>query len=133
MTDTIVKAGRWEATAARLAVGFAVFLAIAEVARNWGNWGFWPFWLVDYIAVGLLLYGARQALRPAPHGTTVTLAGAWGFTCSMFYMSFFSHLEHLDQPDHGPFDQLPLTIVIGLLFLITIFGFALTLVGRPHR
>lgn len=133
MMDSTGNAGRWDGAAARLAVGFAIFLAVAEVARNWGNWGFWPFWVVDYIAVGLLLYGARQALRPAPYGSTVALAGAWGFTCSMFYMSFFSHIEHLDQPDHGPFDQLPLTIVIGLLFAITICGFVMTLIRRQRR
>jgi len=107
---------------ARLAVGFAMFLAIAEVVRNWGDWGFWPFWVVDYIAVSLLLFGGLRRLRGGG-AALVWLAGGWGFTCAMFYMSFFSHIEHLSQQDHGPIDQLPLTITIGLLFLITIAGF----------
>lgn len=115
---------------ARLAIGFGVFLAVAEVARNWGNWGYWPFWVVDYIAVALLLHGGRQSLRGA--GAT-PLCGAWGFTCSMFYMSFFSHMASLDKPDHGPFDQIPLTITIGVLFAITIVGFALSLMPQRSR
>ena len=111
--------------ARRLAVGFAVFLAIAEVARNWGDWGYWPFWVVDYLAVALLLFGARRV----EHDGGRLLSGAWGFTCAMFYMSFFSHLAALDQPDRGPLDQRPLTLIIGILFALTIAGFAASLAG----
>lgn len=116
--------------AARLAVVFAVFLAIAEVVRNWGDWGYWAFWVVDYIAVALLLAGARAALRPA--GRTDVLAGGWGFTCAMFYMSFFSHLESLGrgEGDHGPIEHGGLTFAIGFLFAVTVVGFALSLAPR---
>jgi hypothetical protein len=62
---------------ARLAVGFGIFLALAEVARNWGDWGFWPFWLIDYLAVALLLLGARFSSRGDARGG-VWLSGAWG-------------------------------------------------------
>jgi hypothetical protein len=118
---------------ARIALGFAVFLAVAEVARNWGNWGFWPFWVVDYLAVALLLTGAVRTLRRGAASTW--LSGGWGFTCAMFWMSFFSHVEQLradaNAPDHGPIDHWRLTITIGVLFAITIAGFALALL--PDR
>ncbi len=119
--------------AARLAVVFAVFLAVAEVVRNWGDWGYWPFWVVDYIAVALLLAGARVALRPAERRRTDLLAGGWGFTCAMFYMSFFSHLASLrrGEGDHGPIEHGGLTIAIGFLFAVTVVGFALAL--APSR
>jgi hypothetical protein len=115
---------------ARLALGFAIFLALAEIRRNWGDWGYWPFWVVDYIAVALLLVGWRKALSTPPslRGPGI-LCGAWGFTCAMFYASFFSHMEHIGAPDHGPDDPIALTITIGVLFAITIIGFALALVG----
>ncbi len=114
---------------ARLALGFAIFLALAEIRRNWGDWGYAPFWIVDYIAVVLLLAGWRTALsRPTPHGVGI-LCGAWGFTCAMFYASFFSHLQHLGAPDHGPDDPIALTVVIGVLFALTIAGAALALAG----
>jgi hypothetical protein len=121
------RAQRWNA---KLALGFAAFLAVAEVARNWGDWGFWPFWLVDYLAVALLATGGVLALRDRP-GASAWLAGGWGFTCAMFYMSFFSHVAELradpNAPDHGPADHRVLTAIIGALFAVTILGFAVGL------
>lgn len=114
--------------AIRLAVAFGLFLAVAETARNWGNWQWWPFWLVDYLAVALLLAGARLASRGAPGGTAM-LAGAWGFTTAMFYSSFWSHIERAGQPADGNLAQEPLTVVIGALWVITIAGFGLALAG----
>lgn len=113
----------------RLALPFAVFLGLAEVVRNWGDWGFWPFWVVDYLAVGLLAWGWHAARRGQP-GASSLLAGAWGFTCAMFYMSFFSHLAGLESPDHGPIEQRSLTVIIGILFGVTVLGFASTLNAR---
>jgi hypothetical protein len=125
---------------ARIALGFAIFLAVAEAVRNWGDWGFWPFWVVDYIAVVLLAVGARKTLRasgPGPDSgadAAAWLAGGWGFACAMFYMSFFSHVAELradpNAADHGPIDHLPLTIAIGVLFAITVVGLATSL--RPR-
>ena len=124
---------RFLVVSARLALGFAIFLAAAEIRRNWGDWGYWPFWVVDYIAVALLLVGWRKALsRPAPRGAGI-LCGAWGFTCAMFYASFFSHMEHFGEPDHGPDDPVALTITIGVLFALTIVGFGLALAGAAAR
>src|SRR5512145_370089 len=87
-----------------LALVFGAFLAVAELARNWGAWQWWPFWLVDFIAAGLLILGAISALGRSPRGP-VLLAGAWGFTSAMFYMSFWSHIESFDQPATGNVSQ----------------------------
>ena len=113
----------------RLALPFAVFLGIAEVVRNWGDWGFWPFWVVDYIAAGLLAWAWQTARHRRPPALT-RLAGAWGFTCAMFYMSFFGHVAEIQNPDHGPIDQRSLTLIIGILFGVTVLGFASTLKAR---
>jgi hypothetical protein len=123
----------WQRGSARLAIGFAIFLAIAEVARNWGNWGYWAFWVVDYLAVALLAIGGVRTLRSQT--ASLWLSGGWGFTCAMFWMSFFSHVASLradpNAPDHGPVDHWRLTAIIGFLFVLTIVGFALSL--RPDR
>jgi len=111
-----------------LALAFGVFLAVAETARNWGNWQWWPFWLVDFIAAALLVVGASLTLRRA-RGGTEALCGGWGFTSAMFYMSFWSHIEHIEQAADGNLDQGPLTVVIGILWVITIAGFLLSLLG----
>ena len=121
------------AVGARLALPFAMFLGVAEIVRNWGDWGFWPFWVVDYIAVALLVWGWWSARR-RQLGAYAALSGAWGFTCAMFYMSFFGHLSQLDSPDHGPIEHRELTVIIGILFAITLVGFAsaLTAARTPH-
>jgi len=111
-----------------LALVFGVFLAVAETARNWGNWQWWPFWLVDFIAAALLIVGASSTLRRA-RGGTEALSGAWGFTSAMFYMSFWSHVDHIEEAAEGNFDQGPLTVVIGVLWVTTIVGFLLSLLG----
>ena len=118
---------------ARLAIGFAVFLALAEIRRNWGDWGYAPFWIVDYIAVALLLYGGLRTQRRGAAAGLPALAGGWGFACAMFYASFFSHLEHFGEPDHGPVDSVQLTVTIGVLFVLTIAGFALALLAGARR
>jgi hypothetical protein len=42
-------------------------------------------------------------------------------------MSFFGHLESLASPDHGPIEQRSLTLIIGILFGITVLGFVSSL------
>ena len=109
-----------------LALLFGVFLALAETARNWGDWQWWPFWLVDFIAAALLVAGSTLVLRGSPHGGRV-LCGAWGFTTAMFYMSFWSHLARLNEAADGNLSQGPLTVIIGIMWMITVIGFGLAL------
>jgi hypothetical protein len=59
--------------------------------------------------------------------------GDWGFTCAMFYMAFFEHLESLERPDHGPIEQRPLTFIIGILFGVTVLGFASSLAAARRE
>jgi len=119
-------------SSAYLAIAFGLFLAIGEAVRNWGDWQYWPFWLVDYIAAVLLVAGAIWTLRERK-GASSLLAGAWGFTSAMFYMSFWSHIASLDQPVDGNIEQTPLTIIIGILWSITIVGFVLSLVAARRE
>ena len=115
-----------------LALVFGVFLALAETARNWGDWQWWPFWLVDFIAAALLIAGSTLVLRGSANGSPV-LCGAWGFTTAMFYMSFWSHIEHFNEAADGNLSQSPLTVIIGIMWAITIVGFGLSLLSarRP--
>lgn len=100
----------------RLAIGFGVFLAIIEIFYNWENPSWWPFILVDYLAVALLLVGAFRS--------NVVLVAGWGFTCAMFYMSFFVGIE-LEQDAF-------VVSAKGVLFAITIAGLLLALRGLRH-
>ena len=114
-----------------LAVAFGAFLSVAEIARNWGNWEYWPFWLIDYIAVALLLLGGIAVIRGDRAGRW--LAAAWGFATAMFYGSFFDHLHDVMNNTVDPADvarEPRLTIIIGVLFALTLIGFALALWPR---
>jgi hypothetical protein len=76
--------------------------------------------------------GAWLALREKPGGRPL-LCGAWGFTTAMFYMSFWSHIEHIREAAEGNLAQGPLTFIIGAMWGITIVGFVLALASarRP--
>lgn len=114
------------------ALVFGGFLGVAELARNWGNWQWWPFWLVDFIAAALLIAGAVLAGRGHSRAPQV-LAGAWGFTSAMFYMSFWSHIEQFDQPADGNVSQAPLTVIIGVMWVITVAAFLHALLAERSR
>ena len=121
-----------------LALAFGTFLSIAEVVRNGDVVQWWPFWVVDYLAVALLLWGAAAVLwRPSERGLPVLTAG-WGFTCAMFWMSLFGHISEL-QTSGVPMsmegvssatDEPVLTIIIGVLFGVTVLGLATSLLAE---
>jgi hypothetical protein len=121
-------------SAAALAIAFGFFLAIAEAVRNWGDWQWWPFWVVDYIAAVLLVAGGLMAWK---RGHRVWLAGGWGFTAAMFYMSFFSHLSEAearrgDTYASGTLTESNLTLIIGIMTAVAFLGFVLTLFARTR-
>lgn len=120
-------------TSAFLAIAFGVFLAIAEIVRNWGNWQPWPFWLVDFIAAGALLWGGRRTLK---QGSSRLLSAAWGFTAGIFWMSFFSHAETLNNGAEkiyagGAVNESLLTLIIGAMLLLAIAGLVMSLLRPP--
>lgn len=126
--------------AAWLALAFGTFLAVAEVVHNGGTVQWWPFWVVDYIAVGLLLWGAAAVLwKPSARGLPV-LTAAWGFTCAMFWMSLFAHIDELSASGvpmsldgiSSATDEPMLTIIIGVLFAVTVVGLVTSLLAESR-
>ncbi len=111
------------------ALGFGIFLALAETCRRWENWPFLPFLLDDWIAGLLLVYGAVRARRDWATGRPYQVAG-WAFTSGMMYMSFFGHLEHWSQPPEGGWvPHGALVGIIGLLFALALSGLGSTLLA----
>jgi len=111
------------------ALGFGIFLALAETCRRWGDWPFLPFLLDDWIAGLLLVHGAVRARRDWATGRPYQVAG-WGFTSGMMYMSFFGHLEHLSQPPEGGWvPHGALVGIIGVLFALALTGLGSTLLA----
>ena len=117
---------------ALLALGFGLFLAIAETVRNWGNWQPWPFWIVDFIAAGALVWGGVRTLS---QGSSRLLSAAWGFTVGIFWMSFFSHTKALSSGEarsyaSGAVNENLLTLIIGAMLLAAIAGLLMSLTRR---
>lgn len=123
-----------------LALAFGTFLAIAELGRNWDYVQWWPFWVVDYIAAGLLVWGAAGMLWTPAKSRSLALAAAWGFTTSMFYMSLFSHLSAFYGDDAATarivnpgVEETRLTMIIGFMFLLTVVGLITSLWPRARH
>lgn len=117
---------------AMLALGFGLFLAVAEIVRNWGDWQPWPFWIVDFIAAGALIWGGMRTLS---QGSSRLLSAAWGFTVGIFWMSFFSHAEALNGGTErtyagGGVNEGTLTLIIGAMLLLAIAGLLMSLTRR---
>lgn len=110
-----------------IALGFGVILIIGEIVRNWGHWQPWPFWLVDFIAAGALIWGGVRTLN---QGSSRMLSAAWGFVVGIFWMSYFSHIQVLNEAEVVPQGEGPLTLVIGLMLLVAIAGLMMSLTRR---
>ena len=113
-----------------LALGFGVFLALAETVRRWGTWPFLPFLLDDWIAGGFLIYGAVRSRREWTTGRPYQVAG-WAFTSGMMYMSFFGHVEHWSNPpEAGWVPHGALVGIIGGLFALALGGLGASLLAE---
>ena len=108
---------------ARASIAFAVLLAVGEAVRNWGDWQWWPFWLVDYITAGLLFFGGRCALKESTERRVSPLVGAFGFSASLGYISFFGHMSDINGGTNGPIPHIALTAIIGVLFVFALGAF----------
>jgi hypothetical protein len=125
---------RW---AAYLAIGFAIFLGVGEAVRNSEQMQYWAFWVVDYIAVLLLLTGGIMVVRGPNAFNRSLLGAAWGFTCAMFYGSFFGHLKDLEDAAavaqtnaQSAINEPQLTYIIGTMFAVSVIGLVLTVLPR---
>ena len=116
----------------RFALGFGIFIALAETVRRWGNWPFLPFFLDDWIAGVFLVYGDVRSRRSWTIGRPYQ-AAAWAFNCGLMYGSFFTHLEHWSQPpEAGWIPHEALVVIIGVLYALALAGLAGTLLTAPR-
>lgn len=96
----------------RLAITIGIILPIAETSRRWGTGGALSWWLDDYLIAAFLLYAVWRSRNDAADGPRC-LAAAWAFACGIGYMSFFGHLESIEQTDPAPIPHVWVTGIIG--------------------
>jgi hypothetical protein len=119
---------RWLRMSAWLGIVFGIFLVFAETRRNWGDWGHWASYTFDYLfAVLLVLFGALvlQGYRAA----RLLLGVTWALVIWLFTWSFLGHVQNIDGPTNGPIPNRELTIWIGALDVIAMFGLFWLIVG----
>ena len=114
----------------RLALVMGVLLPIAETIRRWGTWGYLPSLLDDYLVGAFLIYAGWRTGHDAREGQRF-LAAAWAFACGIGYVSFFSHLRHIREPDPAPIPHVWVTAVIGLGWALAIFSLVASLKRLP--
>ncbi len=84
---------------------------------------FLPLLIVDYIAVGLLVYAGVLSLSVRPSSASGLLAGAWGFAACLAYVAGFVFLQRYLQ-GQGP---LFMVVVLGVALTAAFVAFALSL------
>src|SRR5262249_39779460 len=108
-----------------------ILAPLAETVRRWhqlSQLSVWPFWLDDYFMGALLLYGAWRTSKDIRSGRRF-LAGAWGFTCGLAYLSFFRQVQRLHVPDAAPIPSVWVAVIKGVGLALAI----LALVGSLKR
>jgi len=112
---------------------YGVALPILETVRRWhqlGDLSIWPFWLDDWLIGALLLYGVWRTRNGAASGQAY-LSAAWGFTCAMGYMSFFSQLSAINQPDPSGVPPVIVVTVKGVGVALAILALVGVLRWKP--
>lgn len=110
---------------ALVSIVLAVIHFIAETGWHFAFGQFLPMLIVDYIAIGLLLYGGIRSLQTS--NAAGLLCGAWGFTFCLNYRTLFSRVEEVMAGNTAQRISVEIyilgsTLVLtGLLFLLTLF------------
>jgi hypothetical protein len=107
-----------------IVAGFA--LPVLETVRRWRQLNqpaVWPFWLDDWAIGGFLLYGAWRTARRRRGGRPM-LAAAWGFACGLAYVSFFSQVAAVAEPDPSGLNSLVMIAIKGVMFVLAIVALA---------
>lgn len=114
-----------------LAITLAIGLIVGELWRSWGVGR--PFMLVfDDVLMGLLLIAGAAMASSDTLQRRALFAGAWGVNAGMLYGSFFAKLAFPEQTVAGNWNANILTFLLGLAFLISVYGFIATIIRQSR-
>jgi hypothetical protein len=103
------------------AYAMGVGLPLLEVLRRKTDFSTISGYLDDFLAGGLLLWGARLTSRDRPSGP-VWLLLAWATLAGGLYGSFFWQLESTASHDVGGLPNATVVVIKGVLYAIAIAG-----------
>jgi hypothetical protein len=78
---------------ANMAIFAGIAMAVVKFALGEALW--WPFAIIEYIAAGLLIFGAIVAFK-SKEGAL--LASAWGLAAGLSWSTLFHHLQEQGAP-----------------------------------
>lgn len=118
----------------RLAIFSIVAATVHFIGETWVHFAFGqflPMLLVDYIAIGLLLFAGTRSLQTG--SAAGLLCGAWGFTFCLAYRTLFWRVEVLLKGE-GDATLETMTQVLAVMFVISMASFAVSLfLASPRR
>jgi len=112
----------------RLAVLIGIVLPPAEMLRRSGDLGSWWLWIDDWLIGGALILGAWAAGARRAGGLRA-LAAAWGLAAGMGWYSLVGHMLRIGEQDVSGLPGWTVTLVIGLGWLLVLYGLASTLLA----
>ena len=116
---------RFEVVAAYV---LGALLPVLEVLRRRTNFEQFESYIDDFIAGGLLLFGAWAVSRRRPYGRAL-LAGAWGVLCGGFYGSFFAQIRAAEPLDVSGLPNTAVVLIKGVIFAVAIVAFVCSIAG----
>lgn len=105
-------------------MGFAVVHFIGETVWHLKYGQYLPMLIVDYIAIGLLLFSGSVFLKTKR--SPGLLCGAWGFEFCLNYRTFFSRMEVLSLGSGDAMTEIE-ALFLGSLLGITAICFLLAM------
>ena len=112
----------------RLAVAIGIVLPLAETVRRSSDLASWWLWIDDWLIGGALILGAWAAGARRAGGLRA-LAAAWGVAAGMGYYSLVGHVLRVGEPDVSGLPGWTITAVIGLGWLLVLYGLVSTLLA----
>ncbi|MEM7278645.1 MAG: hypothetical protein AAF385_11010 [Pseudomonadota bacterium] len=115
-----------------VSIVLAIVHFVAETVWHFAYGQFLPMLIVDYIAIGLLVYAGIRSLQT--NNAAGLLCGAWGFTFCLNYRTFFWRLDEVLNGNTLQRLGVETTVLGAALFLTgTLFLLTLILCHRISR
>jgi hypothetical protein len=112
----------------RLAFAIGAILPPAEMLRRAGDLASWWLWIDDWLIGGALILGAWAAGARRAGGLRA-LAAAWGVAAGMGWFRLVEHVLRMGEPDVSGLPGWTVTAVVGLGWLLVLYGLASTLLA----
>ncbi len=104
-----------------LAIILGLSLMIGEAYRSWSAGRPVMLWMDDMI-MGVMLISSAIMMKRDRFNRRAYFAAAWGVNAGLLYGSFFGKIFAPERINSGNFDMGVLTALVGIAFVVSVFG-----------